>query len=391
MQIGNMKPTQTERGAVSPKPPTSPPNRNLNPNPQPLLPFALALVLLATPVAPAQGGLSSLYVFGDGVSTTTNNINPSVAYLYYGHRFCNGRVWVEVLAQRQGLPYDPARNWSYFGHYSTELVANLNRFTAPDAGTALVVVWVSDADFVYTLNNIDPPYNTNLHLPTWTAAINQSLTNHWLAIQSLYAKGARQIVMPNAVDISKVPYYAYLASADQLFVRQRVIDFNTGFAALINQARASLPGLTIHVPDFFAVLDDIWAHPADYGLVNPGIDAVDDPALADKSLNGPGTNYVFWDYLDPTAKSHAIMADIAQQIISPVRIENVVPVGTNNRLDLVNVPVGRNGFVDTSTDLANWMPGPAITSTHASQSVFVPATGPSQFYRLRFPSSWTWP
>ena len=210
MQIGNMKPTQTERGAVSPKPPTSPPNRNLNPNPQPLLPFALALVLLATPVAPAQGGLSSLYVFGDGVSTTTNNINPSVADFYYGHRFCNGRVWVEVLAQRQGLPYDPARNWSYFGHYSTELVANLNRFTAPDVGTALVVVWVSDADFVYTLNNIDPPYNTNLHLPTWTAAINQSLTNHWLAIQSLYAKGARQIVMPNAVDISKVPYYAYL-------------------------------------------------------------------------------------------------------------------------------------------------------------------------------------
>src|SRR5215472_2110344 len=120
---------------------------------------AFQWVLFATFVGSAPAMVTSLYVVGDGVSTTTNNTNPSVAYLYYGNRFCNGRVWVEVLCQRQAVAYNPTNNWSYFGHYSTDLVTNVSRFSASDASTALFVLWVSDADFVYNLNNIDPPYS----------------------------------------------------------------------------------------------------------------------------------------------------------------------------------------------------------------------------------------
>src|SRR5690348_16200635 len=56
--------------------------------------FLAGALLWVTVVFSAPAMITSLYVFGDGVSTTTNNTNPSVAYLYYGHRFCNGRVWV---------------------------------------------------------------------------------------------------------------------------------------------------------------------------------------------------------------------------------------------------------------------------------------------------------
>jgi len=51
------------------------------------------------------GGLHFALRFGDGVSTTTNKLLDSPA-LYYGHRYCNGRVWIEVLAQRQGISYE---------------------------------------------------------------------------------------------------------------------------------------------------------------------------------------------------------------------------------------------------------------------------------------------
>jgi phospholipase/lecithinase/hemolysin len=349
------------------------------------------ILLWATFVCSAPAMVTSFYVFGDGVSTTTNNTNPSVAYLYYGNRFCNGRVWVEVLCQRQAVSYNPTNNWSYFGHYSTDLVTNVNRFSASDASTALFVVWVSDADFVYDLNHIDPPYSTNASLAAWTNALNESLSNHWQAIQTLYAKGARTMIMPNAVDITKAPYYAYLASSDQTFVRQRVMDFNRGFAAVLKQARTELPGLTIYVPDFFVLLDDISAHPASYGMINPGIDAVDDPTLTDKSLNGPGTNYIFWDYLDPTAMAHARMADVAQQLIAPVRLSRLTTANGTNRLDVANVPVGRNGFVDASTNFIYWTAVQGITSTNLVQTLWVPASGPWQSYRLRFPSSWSWP
>ncbi|HWW01737.1 MAG TPA: SGNH/GDSL hydrolase family protein [Candidatus Acidoferrum sp.] len=355
-------------------------------------PFIVGVLLFAGFVASAPAMVTSLYIFGDGVSTTTNNTNPSVASLYYGHRFCNGRVWVEVLAQRQGVAYIPTNNWSYFGHYSSELVTNVNRFTAPpDASTALFIVWVSDADFVYDLNQVDPPYTTNGSLAAWTSLINQSLTNHLRAIQTLYAKGARTLLMPNAVDVSKAPYYAYLTNTDRSFVRQRVMDFNTGLVTKLNQARATLPGLTIYMPDLFALLDDISAHPANYGMVNPGIDAINDPSLADKSLNGPGTNYLFWDYLDPTAMGHARVADVAQQLMSPVNFSKLTPVNGASQLDVANVPVGRNGFVEASTNFLDWTAIQGMNSTNVSQRLLVPVSGAEQYYRLRFPSAWSWP
>lgn len=355
-------------------------------------PATSGILMWAAIVGAAPAMVTSLYVFGDGVSTTTNNTNPSVAYLYYGHRFCNGRVWVEVLAERQGVTYDPNKNWSYFGHYSSDLVANVSRFPAPaDASTALFIVWVSDADFVYDLNQINPPYTTNASLAEWTSLISQSLTNHLQAIQTLYAKGARRMIMPNAVDVTKAPYYAYLTSADQIFVRERVMDFNRGFAAMLTQARSTLPGLTIYVPDYFGLLDDISAHPANYGMVNPGIDAVDDPSLADKSLNGPGTNYIFWDYLDPSAMAHARMADVAQQLIAPVSLSQLVAMSGASQLDVVNVPVGRNGFVEATTNFFYWSTVESFVSTNVAQRLMIPASGERQYYRMKFPSAWSWP
>jgi thermolabile hemolysin len=356
------------------------------------LPLAAWLLLFGPLVVPGQAAFTSLYVFGDGACTTTNGPGgPS----YYERRYSNGRVWVEVLAQRQGLSYDADKNWSYFGHYSPDLVTNLSRFAAPpDAGTALFVVWVNDADFVYDVIHY-APYTTN-NLAVWTSAINQSLTNHLRAIQTLYAKGARTLVMPNAVHITKVPYFVRLASADKKFVRQRIIDFNAAFAATLNQTMASLPGLVIHIPDIFTLLDDMVAEPADYGLTNAlddgfSIDALSDPLLLDKSFTGPGASYIFWDYMHPTAKAHAVIADYVQQLVAPVEIRNLTVLDGSNRLDLANVPIGRPGSLKGSTDFVNWVTDARVESTNALEVLFVRPAGAQRFYRLRFPLNWSWP
>ena len=123
---------------------------------------------------------------------------------------------------------------------------------------------------------------------------------------------------------------------------------------------ALCPGLKIYTPDYFHSAQQragerrqLWFDqcPINYGH---SIDALmllitSYPAC---NLNGPGTNYVFWDSHDPTAKLHEIMADVAQQIISPVQIGKLTPLNGSNRLDLVNIPVGLNGFVEGSTNLA---------------------------------------
>ena len=350
--------------------------------------FTLCVCQFGLFALPAQAAFTSLYVFGDGVCTTTTGPGGSS---YYGRSYSNGRIWIEVLAQRQGLAYESNKNWSYFGHSSSDLVVNVGNFAAPpDAGTALFVIWVDDADFVYNVQN----YGTNS--TTWRNALNRSLTNHFKALTNLYAKGARTVVMPNAVDLTKAPNYVGTAAGVKSFIRQRVIEFNSGFAATVNQAMASLPGLEIYVPDVFSLLDDVVANPADYGLTNAlyrgqSIAALDDPALNNKALNGPGTNYIFWDYLDPTAKFHAVLADEVQQLITPVQFRALTALGGSTRLELANIPVGRNGFVESSSDFVIWTTAASIVSTNVTQSGVVPDTEPLQFYRLRFPFAWTWP
>jgi phospholipase/lecithinase/hemolysin len=358
--------------------------------------FAIGIGLFAFTAISASAAFTSLYVFGDGICTTTSNTPPDPKY--YGLRRTNGRTWIEVLAERQGLNYESNKNWSYYGHYSANLLTNLSSFAAPaDANSALFVVWVNDADFVDHMTKVYYPYGTNLM--RWTTAINQSLTNHFKAVTNLYSKGARTLILPSAVDITKIPQYNMNPAPDRAFIRQRIIDFNTAFTTTwLNQVTSSCPNLKIYFPNLFTLVDNVLASPALYGLSNAfqyGVITcvLEDDSLNDKSLNGPGAYYTFWTTSDPTAKFHAQIADYVHQLISPVRIGGIAALGNSNQLEIVSIPVGRNGFVQVRTNVLqnNWADLAGFNSTSTNQSVLVPSSGPQQFYRLRFPFSWVWP
>lgn len=412
---------------------------------------AIAILLLGKLVLPVQA-FTSLHIFGDGISTTTNN--ASAGPYYYGLRESNGRVWVEVLAQRLGLGANSitnvnwsnsSNNWSYYGQYSQNLVTNINSFVPPqDVKTALFVVWVNCADFVSDMGNIYlQGYYTNNAM--WNTNISQSLNDQWNIINSLYAKGVRTLIMPNAVDVTEIPQYDNIilnAPANRNFIRQEVISFNAQFTAMVNQAQATLPGLTIYEPNFFGLLDNVLTNASAYGLTNAllngvSIDAYSDPNITTLTLNGQGDNYVFWCKTAPTAKLNEIMADEALQMFAPAGIAGVSVFGavgnpTTNQLVMVNTPVGLNGFVDGSTNMGTpWAPVANVTGTNLTQSVsfnapplppFVlvgfsslPFSGSSssqqqqtsqnsgtsattnsvpgemESYRLRFPMAWNWP
>jgi phospholipase/lecithinase/hemolysin len=349
----------------------------------------LVFVLLSGPaVLPAEAAFSSLYAFGDGVSTTTDNVDWDP--YWYPRSYSNGRIWIQVLAQRQGLTYDETKNLSFFSHDSTDLVGDVAGFSPADASTALFVVWVNDADFANFMLDTYPTYG--LDPARWNSMVSSSLANHQMAISTLYINGARTLIMPNAVDLSEIPQYSGLSSTEKSFIRQGIAAFNSSFATLLDQAMPSRPGLKIYMPNMFALLDDMVAHPGGYGLINAsgGVYAIQDGY---STLNGPRNNWLWWDLWDPTAKAHEVMADVAQQLVSPVMTSKVISLNGSNRLDLANVPIGLNGFVDGRTNLAlgNWAQMTNFNSTSATQTIFVPASGPQRFYRLRFPFAWSWP
>jgi len=384
--------------------------------------FTIVTLLFGLAVLPMRAAFSSLYVFGDTLSSTADPTAPGPPY-FYGQRDSNGRVWVEVLAQRQGMNFDGAKNNSYWDHNSAQVVTDVKNFTAPpDVANDLFIVWVCNAD---TFDAACVPDTA----AQWNAAINQAQTNHLQIITNLYAKGVRTLILPNAVDISTIP--AFNAGTTLTGVEHAgCVAYNLAFSNTISRARALCPGLKIYTPDFFTLLNNVLTNAAYYGLTNAlssrgfSIDAYDDPSIVNLTLNGQGTNYIFWDPQDPTAKFHEIIADIVQQSISPAQISRITALAGSNRLDVANVPVGLNGFVDVSTNFTQaWTSLQSFSSTNTTQSIFVltpvttnapaikhfapgfspadsgPFPGPGgtpiltalQFYRLHFPFAWSWP
>ena len=353
------------------------------------MPLSIILAVVVCATLRQASAFTSMQVFGDGVSTTTSNATTQTE-LFYGKRFCNGRVWVEVLAERQGLSILTNQNLSYFGHESAFMVTNVLNFPAPaDASTSLFILWVCNADFVDIINlkHPNPFYPTNM--ATWTNGINQAISNHFNAVQLLYNKGVRNLMMPNGVDVAKIPYYYFMPPTNKTFVRQRVIEFNLAFSNLLQQVRSTFTNLSVTSPDFFRLMDQMMAQPAGFGMTNTTESAVYDYSYT--NFTGPGTNFLFWDQYHPTAKAQEILADTAQQMLSPAKITGISSLNGTNQLSVVNLPIGLNGFVDGTTNLLSWSAGQGFSSTNATQVIAVPVNGPRWFYRLRFPFAWSWP
>lgn len=364
------------------------------------------LLLLAFPASKAFASFSSIYVFGDGVSTTTTNlppINAPSSVLYYQNTNCNGRVWVEVMSQWHGLAYDVSKNVSYFGQESVALLENVNSAgTFTDGATALVFVWCNNADFVefYQAGN-GPPYLPG-DIPEWTTFNNASITRHTQAITTLYNKGVRNLVMPNAVNIPATPDFIFPNNSDYEFFRDRIIEYNTSFENTIKAHAATLPGLLVHRPNTYAFFEQVRENPSAYGLINPPGDpgtktsnAID--SEEDLSFTGPGAQYIFWDYLHPTAKFQMQLAEFFQQIVSPIKITSITRPGSNTQITVANVPLGRAGEVQGSAALMPpWQTDASISvpftvGGSTTSSVTFPAGGTKRFYRVGFPVVWTWP
>lgn len=346
--------------------------------------------------SPAFASFTSLYCFGDGVCTTTDNTGDPPE-LYHGNRYCNGRVWLEVFAEWQGLPYDPANNLSYFGHSSDALVTNTAAFTAPaDVATSLVVVWSANADLVGFISDTNLGY-TPADIPAWTAEIDQAVLRHLQAVNNLFNKGVRTVIMFGCADVTETPAYIFMnPPSARPFIRARAIQFNAALELAIKGLASSQPGLTIHLPDVFGFFDQVVTNPGDFGLVNSPGDAgalIQSPPY---QLDGPEADYVFWDYWHPSAKFQMHLAEFVKELLSPVRVAGIDVAGGEAQLQLANIPLAREGVVESrATPEEDWQEAvvidePAIGGS-TGKMVPVPAIGPVGFFRARFPVVWTWP
>jgi phospholipase/lecithinase/hemolysin len=295
--------------------------------------FLVRLLLLSSLLpAPGLAAYSNIYFFGDSLSDNGNDfilsssinannsafpIVPSPAGYAGSGRFSNGPVYSELLAAQLGFSLQPSllggTNYAYGGARAGSVALPFSRnFTeqveqyigAPDAAdpNALYVLFIGANDV----------QDIVLGAPS-AATIANAITRIGDAIQSLAQEGVGHFLIPNAPDLGLVPF----ATGNGAIARNPLataasLAFNEALAGLLEGFGA----LDIQTFDTFALLNEIVANPATYGLADvqhwcqreTGTDANGQPQYEILCTAEEAEDHLFWDYIHPTAAGHRALA-----------------------------------------------------------------------------------
>lgn len=263
---------------------------------------ALALILSLCCLVFSASAFDAIVAFGDSL-TDTGNV-PAEPYLHYQGRWSNGPLWIEYLSQQLGFPYNPSNNFAHSGGTTGGACGETARYVpAGDVSNTLFVVWAGGNDFLQQYQN--NWFNESAWIQLTTDGAN-NLSN---AVVNLQAKGARYILVPNTVDLTTIPLLNKLPGFLRSYLQSKVKMFNNKLSRALTALQATYPNVTIYRCDMYSDEKAMLKNFKSYGFTKKNIDALSDPHLLDKSFNGPGANYVFWDPIHPTSKSHGIIAN----------------------------------------------------------------------------------
>jgi thermolabile hemolysin len=231
---------------------------------RPSLLVALALLMAGQVlVFAAATPFSRIIVFGDSVSDNgelyrlTGDAYPPPPY--WEGRFSNGPVWPEYLAPdlgMAGLLEDYAVGGATSGtqvngappDWPHGVKGQIQDYVASHRcdPNALYIIWTGHNDIFIPLDQVP--------MGDLDAAKVAFVANMKSNIQTLWDKGARNIMVVNILDVGPVTF-----------------SFNEGLASVLNELAAE--GVPTIAVDAFAEEHYVLAHPAEFGFVN----VTDDP------------------------------------------------------------------------------------------------------------------
>jgi cholinesterase len=266
---------------------------------------ALLIALALTSNVYAQA-ISQVVVLGDSLSDN-GNLYAAIGYPpsppYWNGRASNGRVAVEYLAQRLGVPlidlawYGATTGAGNYSDGGTAYAANaLPGMTTVFQNARLAGIFPVDPDALYVVWG-GPNDFWDVATPDQAlTAITKAVTDLVAIVGTLQSLGAKRIVVPNMPDLGITPIFLSLGQPYSGFFSQLSASFNQAL-------HASLPA-GVHYFDMFSLLSDIAGSPAKYGLVN-----VTDACLSGSAVCANPNQYLFFDGAHPTTAAHAILGN----------------------------------------------------------------------------------
>lgn len=277
---------------------------------------------------PAPRSYSSYFFFGDSLTDIGNTFAltgspPSPPY--FSGRVSNGPTYAEYL--RSGLaahataPGSVRTNlvFAFAGataapgsavpNLSQQLALFQSRGITP-GGNDLFVVLAGANDL---LNTVSVPAGQNLGAMQNTGvAASQAVAN---TVQSLLNLGARHVVVLNLPDISKTARFTTGSGAPAAaLIQQGSLAFNNDIRGRI--AALALPaGANVTVFDLGAVFGNILGNASRFGFTVTNQEYLG--VLLGGGNPGDVNNYIFWDGIHPTTKTHSILAAALTEVLNP--------------------------------------------------------------------------
>lgn len=206
-----------------------------------------------------------------------------------------------------------------------------NKTVDPDG---LYVVWVGANDIRGSDSNF------NYDKPAAVNKIKTAAMSEIDVINTLSQAGAKYILVPNIPDLGLTPE-AIEAQNKLVFPNENARENSTNAAKLYNKTlydAAQNIDANIIPLDTFSLLDQITQNPSAYGFVNVVDKACGDTSsllCVDGKLVSPDArnNYLFADDVHPTGRTHRMMADYANAVVtSPTQIGVLPHIATQSAL-----------------------------------------------------------
>ena len=266
---------------------------------------------------------NDVYVFGDSFSDDgnlfelTNGIFPE--FQNFEGRFTNGVTWIETLTHELGLEINPENNVAY-GGATTEIDNILNSRTdvLPDNLLPLPGIQTQIDEFVAENPVVDPDAlyvvwgggnDFDLSLGLTETEFDIPATKLLTRIDQLTDAGAKNIMIPNLFDLSAVPALNGSPELQQRFA-QATQDHNATLETALEEVEQNSDVNIIQV-DMYSALNQAIENPANFGFSNVT------EAFLDTNATNPD-EFVFWNPLHPTVRSHNLLANQAQKSLSEV-------------------------------------------------------------------------
>lgn len=274
---------------------------------------------------------TEIFIFGDSLSDNGNlnkrtfelaldypfgPISP-ISTLYYDGRFTNGKVWVEKLYEKLNIPEDLVFNYAYGGagvikdfYPVADLTKQIDTFLSWNISTyhnALYIIWLGTNDFMRNLYSQDEQLIKKM---TETIAYN---------IKRLVAKGAYYILVPALIDISSNPLSAKIDKINgnnnySSKMRAIFLEYNNKLIELLDKMQIEFPDVQFITYDFAEMTLENKENKENlekYGFKNINQACnLNDYVHDDLEICSNPDEYLFWDYIHPTKKAHAMLADI---------------------------------------------------------------------------------